>query len=106
MARSGGRWRYLPARLGDYDALKRRYYRWIAMGVLEARFEALSAVPDRKTRFTAAAIADIGYDANHRHDKLGERGGEIVIPPKRNRKVQRSSDADLCTTSSSASSIS
>jgi putative transposase len=45
--------------------------------------------------FTAAAIADKGYDANHRHDKSGERGGEIVIPPKRDRKVQCSYDVDL-----------
>ena len=44
-------------------------------------------------------IADKGYDANHLHDKIHdkivERGGEIVIPPKRNRKVQRSYDVDL-----------
>jgi len=46
--------------------------------------------------FTAAAmIADKGYDANHLHDKIVERGGEIVIPPKPNRKVQRSYDVDL-----------
>src|ERR1700752_1285047 len=35
MARSGGRWRDLPERLGDYRAVKRRYYRWIEMGVLD-----------------------------------------------------------------------
>ena len=43
----------------------------------------------------AATIADKGYDANHLHEKIVERGGEIVIPPKRNRKVQRSYDVDL-----------
>ncbi|MCP1998528.1 transposase [Nitrobacter winogradskyi] len=26
MARSGGRWRDLPERLGDYRSVKRRYY--------------------------------------------------------------------------------
>jgi hypothetical protein len=41
----------------------------------------------------AAMIADKGYDANHLHDKIVERGGEL--PPKRNRKVQRSYDDDL-----------
>src|SRR6516164_7432129 len=46
MARSGSRWRDLPARLGDYHAVKRRYYRWIAMGVLEAMFEALAREAD------------------------------------------------------------
>ena len=35
MARSGGRWRDLLERLGDYRAVKRRYYRWIEMGVLD-----------------------------------------------------------------------
>ena len=35
MARSGGRWRDLPERLGDYRSVKRRYYRWIEMGVLD-----------------------------------------------------------------------
>ena len=40
-------------------------------------------------------IADKGYDADHLTEKLAEGGAEIVIPPKRNRKVQRSYDADL-----------
>ena len=42
-----------------------------------------------------ATIADKGYDANHLHEKITEQGGEIVIPPKRNRKVQRPYDTDL-----------
>ena len=46
MARSGGRWRDLPARLGDPDAVKRRYYRWIKMGVLDAMFEGLAREAD------------------------------------------------------------
>jgi transposase len=46
MARSGSRWRDLPARLGDYHTVKRRYYRWIAMGVLEAMFEVLAREAD------------------------------------------------------------
>lgn len=33
MARSGGRWRGLPERVGDYRSVKRRYYRWIEMDV-------------------------------------------------------------------------
>jgi transposase len=35
MARSGARWRDLPERLGDHEAVKRRYYRWIERGVLD-----------------------------------------------------------------------
>src|SRR5690606_33273999 len=46
MARSGGRWRELPERYGDYQTVKRRYYRWIEMGVLEKLFAAMSAQAD------------------------------------------------------------
>ena len=46
MARSGARWRDLPERLGDYRAVKRRYYRWIERGVLDAFFAALGAEAD------------------------------------------------------------
>jgi transposase len=46
MARSGGRWRDLPARLGDYRTVKRRYYRWIEMGVLDLMLEALTREAD------------------------------------------------------------
>src|ERR1700691_6128117 len=46
MARSGGRWRDLPERLGDYETVKRRYYRWIEMGVLDAVLAALAREAD------------------------------------------------------------
>jgi len=46
MARSGGRWRDLPARLGDHNTVKRRYYRWIEMGVLDLMLEALAREAD------------------------------------------------------------
>jgi len=42
-----------------------------------------------------ATIGDKSYDANHLHEKIDEQGSEIVIPPKRNRKVQRPYDAEL-----------
>lgn len=41
------------------------------------------------------AIADKGYDADHLADRIAEAGTELVIPPKRNRKVQRAYDAEL-----------
>jgi transposase len=46
MARSGGRWRDLPERLGDYQTVKRRYYRWIAMGVLDDMLAVLAREAD------------------------------------------------------------
>jgi len=42
-----------------------------------------------------ATIADKGYDADHLIDKIAEAGAEVVIPPKRNRKLQRRYDAEL-----------
>ena len=46
MARSGARWRDLPEQLGDYQTVKRRYYRWIEMGVLDAVLTALAREAD------------------------------------------------------------
>ena len=46
MARSGVRWRDLPERLGDYQTVKRRHYRWIEMGVLDAMLEHLAREAD------------------------------------------------------------
>jgi putative transposase len=42
-----------------------------------------------------AAIGDKGYDADHLVDSIAETGAEVVIPPKRNRKIQRPYDVDL-----------
>jgi transposase len=42
MARSGARWRDLPAHYGDYQVVKRRYYDWIERDVLTGIFKALS----------------------------------------------------------------
>src|ERR1700733_1881963 len=46
MARSGGRLRDLPERLGDYETVKRRYYRWIEMGFLDDILAALAREAD------------------------------------------------------------
>ena len=46
MARSGGRWRDMPPRFGDFQTVKRRYYRWIEMGVLDRLFAALAQEAD------------------------------------------------------------
>lgn len=46
MARSGSRWRDLPERFGDYQSVKRRYYRWIEMGVLDEMLALLACEAD------------------------------------------------------------
>lgn len=43
----------------------------------------------------AAALADKGYDADHLCKSLVKAGAEVVIPPKRNRQLQRPCDAEL-----------
>lgn len=42
-----------------------------------------------------AMLADKGYDANHLVERIAETGIAVVIPPKRNRKVQRAYDTEL-----------
>ena len=42
-----------------------------------------------------AMLADKGYDADHLTEKIAETGTDVVIPPKRNRKVQRAYDTEL-----------
>src|SRR5262245_2363892 len=46
MARSGGRWRVLAMHLGSHHAVKRRYYRWIEMGVLDEMLPVLAREAD------------------------------------------------------------
>jgi transposase len=46
MARSGARWRDLPPRLGPYQTVKRRYYRWVENGVIERIFHSLAEEAD------------------------------------------------------------
>jgi hypothetical protein len=64
-----------------------------------------AAVPDRKTILPTPTTSSMGSPPPPSPIKAttpitgtirsGERGGEIVIPPKHNRKVQRSYDVDL-----------
>ena len=46
LARSGGRWRDLPERFGDFQTIKRRYYRWIEQGVFDVIFQNLGETAD------------------------------------------------------------
>ncbi len=50
------------------------------------------AIPLMQSITTGALLADKGYDADGLLDWLGQRGIAAVIPPKANRKVQRSCD--------------
>src|ERR1700722_11878848 len=48
MARSGAHWRDLPEKFSPYQTAKRRYYRWIEMGVFDRLFEAVAVDRPRK----------------------------------------------------------
>ncbi len=46
MARSGPRWRDLPERYGNHQAVKRRYYRWVERDALGGFLSVLAADAD------------------------------------------------------------
>ena len=46
MARPGVRWRDLSECFGAYQTAKRRYYRWIEMGVFDRLFTVVAVDPD------------------------------------------------------------
>jgi transposase len=52
----GGRWCDLPERFGPYQTAKRRYYRWVAQGVIDRIFEAVSDDPDIEWLATDATV--------------------------------------------------
>ena len=103
MARSGSRWRDLPRQLGRHEAVKRRYYRWIEMGVLDEILAALAREADLEWlmieldhRAGASARrrrspAKRGADAQG----LGRsRGGLSTKDPRRGRRPRQSGAPD------------
>ena len=81
MARSGGRWRDLPERLGDYETVKRRYYRWIEMGVLDAILAALAREADLEWLMIDSTIVRAHQQAaGARREKGGRMPRVLVVP--------------------------
>jgi transposase len=78
MARSGGRWRDLPERLGDYRAVKRRYYRWIEMGVLDAMLGALAREADLEWLMIDSTIVRAHQQAAGASRKKGGRMPRVL----------------------------
>ena len=72
LARSGGRWRDLPARFGPYQTAKRRYYRWVEQGVFDRMFEAVSADPDFEWLAINATVIRAHAQAAGARTKRGE----------------------------------
>jgi transposase len=73
LARSGGRWRDLPERFGPDQTVKRRYYRWIEMGVFDRMFEAIAADPDLEWLLIDSTIVRAQAQAAGGRRKKGDR---------------------------------
>lgn len=73
MARSGGRWRDLQERLGDYRSVKRRYYRWIEVGVLDEMLAVLARESDLEWLTIDSAIVRAHQHAAAARNEKGGR---------------------------------
>ena len=82
MARSGGRWRDLPPRLGDHRAVKRRYYRWIERGALDGMLAALAAEPDLEWLMLDSTIVRAHQHAAGARRAKGGRMPKVWAAPK------------------------
>ena len=81
MARSGGRWRDLPKRFGKHAAVKRRYSRWIEMGVLDAILAALTREADLEWLMIDSAIVRAHQHAGGaRRQKAGLMPRALAAP--------------------------
>ena len=81
MARSGGRWRDLPERLGDYETVKRRYYRWIEMGVLDDILAALAREADLEWLMIDSTIVRAHQQAAGARRQKGGRMPRALAAP-------------------------
>ena len=81
MARSGGRWRDMPARFGDFQTVKRRYYRWIEMGVLDAILAALAREADLEWLMTDSTIVRAHQHAAGARRQKGGRMPKVLVAP-------------------------
>jgi transposase len=81
MARSGGRWRDLRERLGDYETVKRRYYRWIEMGVLDEILAALAREADLEWLMIDSTIVRAHQQAAGARRQKGGRMPKALVAP-------------------------
>jgi transposase len=81
MARSGARWRDLPEELGDYATVKRRYYRWIEMGVLAEILAALAREADLEWLMIDSTIVRAHHHAAGARRQKGGRMPRALAGP-------------------------
>ena len=81
MARSGGRWRDLPERFGKHEAVKRRYYRWIEMGVLDDMLTRLAREADLEWLMIDSTIVRAHQQAAGACRQKGGRMPRALVAP-------------------------
>lgn len=81
MARSGGRWKDLPERLGKVSAVKQRYYDWIERGVFAAIFKALSEDADMEWLMVDSTIVRAHQHAAGARRQKGGRMPKAWVAP-------------------------
>lgn len=82
LAHSGARWRDLPEeRFGPYQTIKRRYYRWIEMGVFDRIFAAVADEPDMEWLALDATVIRAQAQAAGARRKRGERKPRLSAVP-------------------------
>jgi transposase len=81
MARSGSRWRDLPRQLGKHETVKRRYYRWIEMGVLDEILAALVREADLEWLMIHSTIVRAHQHAAGARRQKGGRMPRFLVAP-------------------------
>ena len=81
MARSGARWRDLPEKFGPYQTAKRRYYRWIEMGVFDRLLEAVASDPDLEWLAIDATVIRAQAQAAGARRKRGDLKPRLLAAP-------------------------
>jgi transposase len=81
MARSGSRWRDLPRQLGRHEAVKRRYYRWIEMGVVDEILAALAREADLEWLMIDSTIVRAHQHAAGARRQKGGRTPRVLVAP-------------------------
>ena len=81
MTRSGGRWRDLPERFGPYERAKKRYYRWIEMGVLDEILAALAREADLEWLMIDSTIVRAHQHAAGARRQKGGRMPRVLVAP-------------------------
>lgn len=71
--RSGARWKDLPERFGKVQTVKTRYYKWVASGVFDRLFSALTEDADGEWHIPDSTIVRAHQHAAGARHKRGAR---------------------------------